>query len=253
MGKRLGNRWCIAFAMSNLGQVANARGDYTAAGRYYRQTLVECEEIGERFLMAMTLNRLGSLAAELGKHAEAKEHLHQSLTIHQEIGDKRGAASALNDLGKVAFYAEDYAEARTLLKQSLDLRREIDDRHGEVICLDNLGYVAEALGDDQNAKAYFRDALNIALEIQADPLALDILVGLAILLLKETGPSQSQNQAQAVELLTLALHHPASEQETRDQAQALLAELSAPLSPLAEGGDLNAIAGKVMALPMMKE
>ena len=253
MGKRLGNRWCMAFAMSNLGQVANARGDYTAAGRYYRQTLVECEEIGERFLMAMTLNRLGSLAAELGKHAEAKEHLHQSLTIHQEIGDKRGAASALNDLGKVAFYAEDYAEARTLLKQSLDLRREIDDRHGEVICLDNLGYVAEALGDDQNAKAYFRDALNIALEIQADPLALDILVGLAILLLKETGPSQSQNQAQAVELLTLALHHPASEQETRDQAQALLAELSAPLSPLAEGGDLNAIAGKVMALPMMKE
>jgi hypothetical protein len=55
--------------------------------------------------------------------------------------------------------------------------------------------------------------------IQANPLALDALVGLASLII------QDKQQEQAVRLLQLAYHHSASSQETREKAAQKLVEI----------------------------
>jgi hypothetical protein len=45
------------------------------------------------------------------------------------------------------------------------------------------------------------------------------------------GESEHAAPEQAIELLALVLHHPASEQETKDRAKHLLAELESGLPP----------------------
>jgi tetratricopeptide (TPR) repeat protein len=145
--------------------------------------------------------------------------------LHEEIGDKRGMANSLNDLGKVAFQAGNYEEAHSLLKQSLALSRNIDDHRGVVRSLDNLGHVAEAQNQDKQAAACFQEALSDALDLDATPVALDSLVGLATLLIKKRDHQPQFWQKQAAELLVFVIGHPASEQETRQNAESLLTDL----------------------------
>ena len=64
-------------------------------------------------------------------------------------------------------------------------------------------------------------SLKDARNINAIPLALDALIGLATLLLKQPYPLQSQRQAQGEEILVFVTKHPASEQETRLRAAGL--------------------------------
>ena len=92
-------------------------------------------------------------------------------------------------------------------------------------CLRHLGFVACAGGKARldEASRYFYQALELARKLQSVPVALDILVGLAILL------AQTDEEQRAAELLTLVLHHPASEQETKDRATRLRAERTAEL------------------------
>jgi hypothetical protein len=61
------------------------------------------------------------------------------------------------------------------------------------------------------------------LNIQALPLALDALAGLAVPL------AQEGKTVLALDLLTLALHHPAGNKATRDRAAHFLAQLKSDL------------------------
>jgi len=87
------------------------------------------------------------------------------------------------------------------------------------------------LGENQAAQVHFREALKIAVGIDAVPLALEILVGIAVLLAEEG------EGGQALELLSVARHHAASTRQTRDRAEHLRTELEPQLSPevIAEG------------------
>ncbi|HXV43248.1 MAG TPA: hypothetical protein VEC96_09310, partial [Anaerolineae bacterium] len=96
---------------------------------------------------------------------------------------------------------------------------------GSVFSRTKLGYVACELGDYQAAGDYFGESLKMALDIQAMPSVIDALVGLASLLIK-TGNTE---QEQALEILALALSHPASSRDNQDRAAVLLAELESQL------------------------
>lgn len=122
-------------------------------------------------------------------------------------------------------YLKDYPEAERLLRESLALHRQGGDRGGLASTLNNLGLLAFQLNDFVAAQAHFHEALQISSEMQTLPELLDALIGLALLMNKEG------HGARAVELVAFALHHPSCEQETKDRAQALLAELQAQLSP----------------------
>ena len=89
------------------------------------------------------------------------------------------------------------------------------------ISLINLGEVTTLLGELDAARRAFHEALRLTMAIQAYPLALDALVGIAGLL------AQDEQCEQAVQLLRLAYHHPASGSETQEKAAQQLAALKA--------------------------
>jgi len=263
--KEMGDQYGTAMSLNNLGGVAYRIGSYDEARRSLRKGLALCRRIGDRFGSARALNMLGAIADALGEYDKATQCYEESLAICHEIEHKQGMAHALNNLGEIAYAQADYAEARKLYEESLALSREMGDRHGIALSLDNLGRVAWKLGDCSRAKESlqesmavfqeiddqwgvadalgnlgraclgtgegrearrsFRQALQTALSIQATPLALDILAGVAEL------ASTLGKTGQAVELLSMVIHHPATEQTTRDAAKRLLAELSSHLPP----------------------
>ncbi len=256
--KKIGDRWGIGFAYSDLGLVAYLMGDYVEAEQDMQKSLAVFKESGNLFGMLFALGNLGRVAYSLGKYHEAERRLQESLAISKEIGitmvdtiflnklshvarvqgdcsraeqvageslglakqigDRRGMAGALICLGSIAFGQERYAMAEQQFQDSLAIRQKLGYRRGIAESLNYLGRLNLALGKHQEARPQFHEALQIAADIEAKAISLDVLIGLAELLVKE------EKFEQAVDLLALTLHHPSSEHETKDRAQHLLAE-----------------------------
>jgi hypothetical protein len=89
----------------------------------------------------------------------------------------------------------------------------------------NLGFTAYALHDHPAASSAFDNALRLATEIGATPLALEVLVGLALL---HAGAGRPE---QAAELVGLALRHPASNNDVRMQIELFIGEIAGLLAP----------------------
>ena len=138
-----------------------------------------------------------------------------------------GIAIALNHLGFVITLQEnpDLVEAQQLLHESLVLFKAMDNGWGMARELYYLGHTTYALGDYRAAQRYLLDGIRTALEAQVVPIALEALLGVAILRIK-AGTIEA-----ALELLMHILNHPASRKETINRAGQLCAELEAQLLP----------------------
>ena len=82
-----------------------------------------------------------------------------------------------------------------------------------------------AQGNDAEAERGWREALHLTRETQGTFFALEALVGMAALKVKQG------NIKPALELVLIVLNHPASLQETKNRAKHLLAELEERLTP----------------------
>lgn len=220
-----------AYSLRELGYLVIARGNYRQAKKQLQESLLIFKDTGARVSSVFPLDGLGTIARLQGDYQQAEQLHQESLTICREIGEGRGIALCLYNLGRLAYDMEDYPTAEQRLQESLVRYQEIGNQYGVASALCHLGYVACAVGSDryQEAGQYFKQALEITTRIGANPLTLNILVGLATLL--TTAEPGDAEREQAVELLALALHHPASEQETKDRARWLLNKLVASLSP----------------------
>lgn len=209
----------LGLALNVLAVIAHALRDYREEQHLLRESLVLFAAAGDRWGLAYSLNDLGMVTGLLGKHSEAS-HLHQeSLTISSQLGDKRGMAFALNNLGVVAALDGDYMAARQFHERSLAIRQSIGNHWGIAYSLSQIGTVARVVGDDDQARAYLLDALRAAMDIRALPIVLKVLVEMAALL-----NCHGQRQ-QAADILSLVAHHSASDGDTRNEADQLLAEL----------------------------
>ena len=112
-----------------------------------------------------------------------------------------------------------------------------------------------ALGIYDIARSYAIEALQVALPSGLAPVALDVLVVIATIRVKE------EKMAEALELLGLPLLHSASSYETRERAKLLLAELepystSPSLAAIKEQWNiqtLEVVAGKVLQAEQGRE
>ncbi|MBI1880386.1 MAG: hypothetical protein HYR94_19560 [Chloroflexi bacterium] len=83
-----------------------------------------------------------------------------------------------------------------------------------------MGHIAGGLGRDAEAQRYYQQALEILVKTGAVPIILDIFLGWATLL--SSNKLTDTRREQALELLTLAQHHPAATSETKEKASQLI-------------------------------
>jgi predicted ATPase/Tfp pilus assembly protein PilF len=216
----------LPFTLVQLGSIAYSRGEYAEAKHFHRESLTISKQIGDWIGTARALLYLATVAELAGEYAEAKRLLQESLAICREIGEQFLRARVLNNLGNVAFYLKEYSEAEQIYRESLALRTAISDQLGMGACLNNLGEVAYALGDRQRSRQYFQQALKVMAHTRTAGPILHILTWIATFL------AQEGKKEQAVELLALVSHHPATPKDTRERAVRLLSDWQPQLSPL---------------------
>ncbi|MDX1995607.1 MAG: tetratricopeptide repeat protein [bacterium] len=248
MCRKLGDRQGVAAAYNGLGLIAKTRGQYAEAERHYGQAIALSEEIGDQPGLAVATQRLGDVAFELEDYTRAKTHYQTAKGIFSSIGDKRGSVTALNGLGNVGRMQQDYAYAAKVYEEVLATYRELGDRRGVVTALNNLGNATCELGQGREAWKYYRSALRDAMRMGVVPLVLDVLDGMAGLLVS------AGDYEDAAELVGFILSHPSIEKQGQNVTQGLLTRLETELSAdtlaaaqsRGRGQSLQAVAERLM-------
>jgi predicted ATPase len=225
LARQLDDQIQVAYALGELGNVELRQGAYAQARNCFAKSLTLYRSQGRRRGVAATLNRLGAIAVLSSEYREAEDCFTESLALCRELGDRRGMARALGNLGETVRQRGDYATAQGYYRKAMTVSQEIGYQLNVAINLANMGNAAVALDDDTAAARYYREAMHKALEIGVIPYALDDLVGLAGVM------ARAGRAERALELLGLALHHPAIWGETRSTIESLLTDLRAKLPP----------------------
>ncbi len=160
----------------------------------------------------------------LGRFDEARKALEESVDLNISVGARWNLGHAFQGLGAVAQAQGEYRQAADLFLKAVDTFTELGGLFYIGQSLAQMGRSLFALGNDVEAERIWRESLRIAAEIRGMPVVLEALVGIASLRGKR-GETQS-----ALELLLIVLNHAACDQETRNRAEKLRAELAAQLT-----------------------
>jgi predicted ATPase/DNA-binding SARP family transcriptional activator/uncharacterized protein HemY len=209
----------IAQTLLKLGWAAFRQGDYAAAKQQFEEGLMLHRELGTRHGIANALNGLGSVAAVQKSFFEAVRLFQESLELYREIGVPGGVNVTLTNLGRVNWKLGRYAEAEAVMQEGLKISQKSGNQRLMAIQLNDLGNIACGQGHYQGAWTYLKDGLKLAYEITVTGQVLESLVGIARLF------SQTGELETAKVLINLVLVHPACEQETRDEAIDLRAQI----------------------------
>ncbi len=242
--RRVDDRRGIAVCLNNLGSIADTLGEYEEAVRLYGESLVIKKELGDRRGIAYSYNNLGYVKCLLGTFDAAEEDLLESLALFREIGDRKGIAYSLTNLGNVAFGRQKYREALTLYRQSLETSQTFQFKLGTAYALNHIGSTCHRLGDVEEAWKAFLDALETIRKIKATPVALEILVEIAALLVDQ------EDWGRAALILAGIRRHPSSRKNTLAEAAPLWEAVAAHL-PDADLAAAEAAAGREELLDLV--
>jgi predicted ATPase/DNA-binding SARP family transcriptional activator len=224
LARAYGDRWYEALMDEFLGVVSYDQGDYHQAQQYLSEAASIFRQLGDPSFRAHVLSYLGRTMQELGKYQEAENLLQEGLTLTRESGYRFATGLALDALGQVAYAQGHHEEASARFTESANLFRDMSDSHRLSRTLNHQGLNFLALNQSDDAQKAFLAALSLASERGLVPVELYALSGLAAL---ETRQQASQR---TLELVLYILQHPASDQETKNWANRLRAELESKLS-----------------------
>ena len=218
------DRWQFALSTTFLGMALDDQGNYTEAYSRFNEVLQLCRSLGDPRLVSLASGYLGQTAHTLGRFNEVPDLLREGLQAAAETNDRFGIALAGVRMAVAAQAQGNKTGARRLLEESIQHFRDSGDSWFLSHALNLEGKFALASGERAQAYKSFRRAGEVAWTIQALPMLLDALVGLAIL------ESQQGHHEQALEWVIHSLQHTASTQDTKNRAEKLRAELEAQLS-----------------------
>lgn len=199
-----------------LARAAILRGDYKAARENAQAALDIATAIGDRWGIAYPLLELGNVACAQGDFAAARIYYQSGYDLRKEFDDREGMAIALTRLGEVALRQESWDSAEELYRQAISIYEDIHDKGGLAASLSGMAKTAAAREDYKAANEHFGRALQLAADIQHVPQVLSLITGVGEMLVRkgdETG---------GLQLLVLALRHPASDHETKGWARRIL-------------------------------
>jgi predicted ATPase/DNA-binding winged helix-turn-helix (wHTH) protein len=207
----LGETQGIATALTNLGWIAHHRGDYAAAWSLFEESLALRRALEDKRGVAFALMGLGWARSRQGAYSAAAALLEEAIALFRDVGMKQLLAFASSLLAEVAYAQGEDGQAAVLLEDSVTLFRDIGDTYGLAMALRILGTVVYTQGDVTHATALHEESLALRR-------ALGDLYGIAECLegLADVAVAQ-QSLYQAAQFL--------------GAAEALRAELGAPLSP----------------------
>lgn len=234
--QQLEDRMRLPSAIQALGLLAYRQGDDERAESLVQESLAMNQQTGNLYQIGENYEALGLIALARGHLGQAEMYLNRSLTIFREMGIHNKQPDILNSLARLTLDRHAHELAEPLLAEALALTQVNGNVAQQARTLHLCGEMRLNEATPQGAARNYAEALGIVIRIGAAPLALSICLSAARLYLPPHG-----NQAQqAATLLQLVFIHPATEAQTRQQAETVLATIAAvaPLLEVKEGMDL---------------
>lgn len=223
-----------------LGQNAFKQGHFEDADDYLQEAIGLASIHSYEHELALAHLWLGAVAA-LNRHFEqAEKALQEAVAVASSAGDKSTEGRARNILGENARLHGNYDAAITHYNEALTVYESIDNRLGMTMVVHNLGHVMTMMEEIDSALEYYERSLAMAMEIDAQPAALEIIAAVASIAAKRG------RYKKALALLGLVYANPAAPKEALHMfAEPTLAMLRKKISDselksgLAEGRKLN--------------
>ena len=154
----------LANCYLQTGTIAQHRGHFDEADRWYGKALAIAEANGDKLHLAIAYHQLGDSAQEQGRTGTAESRLRSALAIEQEQGSHHDMASTYDRLGAIAHQRGHLDDAEGWLRKSLAICMEIGYARGVGNACSHLGGVAHDKGQLDKAEEWHRRALAIAEE-----------------------------------------------------------------------------------------
>jgi predicted ATPase/DNA-binding CsgD family transcriptional regulator len=113
--RQAGDRWGIAFALHELGQLARDQGDRAGAAVLIEEAASRFRDLDDRSSMARTLLNLGAVVQRQGAFDQAAAHFTEGLAVLAELDEPEGIARAVQRIGELAAEQEEAERATRLL------------------------------------------------------------------------------------------------------------------------------------------
>jgi predicted ATPase/transcriptional regulator with XRE-family HTH domain len=221
----IGDRWFRALCLTEQSSLSIMMGNPEQVFERFHSAVAEWRAIGDPRFTAFGLYFLSWGALHEGRYAEARAALEESVSLNQLVGDRWGLGSAYRGLGLVMQAEGEHSQALESFHKSLDIFSELGARWDKARVLTDMGRSALGLEMDSEAEHTWLESLRISLEIQALPVGLEAMLGIASLQEKR-GDIEA-----AYEILLIVLNHSGSIQETKNRATQLRPQLEAQLLP----------------------
>jgi predicted ATPase len=213
-----GDEWYLAYAIFNLGYLGSLVGKYEEGYRQMLEGLALWRKLGDPHSISLGLNHLAPTLVELGHYAEAETGLQESIRLCNESGNRWGMGTAHRYLGLVKMAQGKLEEAKSLFSTSIETFGDYFIGWDIAKSWVYLGEAVFCSGDLVEARRVYLEALRLSREVDASPLMLDALTGLAAIALQEGHPDQ------AFDVSGFVMNHRASTQKTRDRSARIHSE-----------------------------
>jgi DNA-binding CsgD family transcriptional regulator/tetratricopeptide (TPR) repeat protein len=177
ISEEFGNAGNRSLAHYVLARASILQGEQVAAREHAQRSAEIADANGDRWFLAYALIELGNVASAHGDFAAARGHYQRSLDIRTEFEDPEGMAFALIYLGDVALQEQSYMEAEQTLAAAVALYERIQDKGGLATALRGMARVAAAQRDFESASEHFRRAFELAADIKHVTQILSLIAG----------------------------------------------------------------------------
>ena len=179
----LPDRYGVATAWSNLGQVSIWKGDYDSAVADFQKSLAIWEDLNRggslyKAHIANDLIYIGIAFQRIGDYVQSLIHLYKASEIANALADKDKLATVFANIGVLYMEQRDYSKASEFYNQSLALFTEVNNKREIARTLMNIGVVNQRVRNYDSALERFQDALKRADEIMASDIAVAAQEGL---------------------------------------------------------------------------
>ncbi|MBE7472854.1 MAG: hypothetical protein DPW09_27455 [Anaerolineae bacterium] len=215
-----GNHFELGSALGTLGIILTRMGRFDEAKPVIDRGISHYWQAGNPRAIALNYSFLGGFSIQTGNYSQAIPLLREGLTFQRMIDDRVMIRMSLAWLGEIHEMLGEYDEANRQYEESLLIAQGNGDLAGTATAWLNLGRLNVSLGKVYQAKRYLRAGLKLAREFHYQPLIVDGLISMALLLV------QQGHKQRALEVLIPALNHPAGEPQMRARAEQILARLT---------------------------
>jgi predicted ATPase/class 3 adenylate cyclase len=186
-----GDRWNECANLSWLGFVQLLQDKLGPARTAFETCYEIAHEGGQPLMLAFALSKLGLLEDAEGDYAEAIRLHTEANVCFDAVGDRGGTGYALSRASVSAYCLGENEEALRLGRAGYAAFADVNHRWGMIGAACRVGFALVALGDPNGARERFRWALEQAQATEAKSLALLALSGAGVLLAHEGQESRA--------------------------------------------------------------